>query len=81
MQESTNNAKKIVNFRVALINYFVKLVINNFIENLEKIDNGRYNYELLYDDPLQIAKLLGDFERKNVFLQLYHGKESGYSEK
>lgn len=71
MQESTNNAKKIVNFRVALINYFMKLVINNFIENLEKIDNGRYNYELLYDDPLQIAKLLGDFERKNVF-NLYH---------
>ena len=49
----------------------MKLVINNFIENLEKIDNGRYNYELLYDDPLQIAKLLGDFERKNVF-NLYH---------
>lgn len=71
MPKFTNNAKSIVNFRVALISYFIKLVINNFINNLEKIDAGTYNYELLRDDPLQIAKLLGDFERKNIF-KLYH---------
>lgn len=67
MKTATNNAKKIVNFRIALIRYFITRVIDTFINKLEDIDNGVYNNELLYDDPLQIAKLLGDYEKKYIF--------------
>ena len=59
--------KKDVNFRVYLINYFVKLALKNFIQNLEAIDKGTYNSELLLDDPLHIAKALGKYAREDLF--------------
>lgn len=63
--------KRCVNFRVALINYFVNLALNNFIHNLESIDNGTYSEELLSDDPLKISDMLGNFQ----YECLYQSKE------
>ena len=59
--------KQDVNFRVFLISYFVKLALKNFIQNLEAIDNGTYNRELLQDDPLHIAEALGIYAREDLF--------------
>ena len=59
--------KKDVNFRVGLISYFVKLALNNFLLNLEAIDKGTYNKELLLDDPLHIAEALGNYAREYLF--------------
>lgn len=68
--------KHCVNFRVALISYFVQLALHNFIQNLEKIDNGTYDKELLSDDPLMISEILGTFQ----YERLYQSKEIIYAE-
>ena len=56
----------ILDFRVSLINYLTKLSINNFITNLEKIDKGKYDNELLKDDPYEIFEALSDFSLSRI---------------
>ena len=56
-----------VNFRVALISFFVRHAITCYMRNLEAIDRGTYSMELLADDPLMVAETLGKFARKNLF--------------
>lgn len=56
-----NDNHKFVNIRVKVINYLVKLASNNFIKNLEAIENGDYSNELLDDDPYKIEKVLKAF--------------------
>lgn len=67
LKDHSYKKKQDVNFRVGLINYFVRLALKNFVLNLEAIDNGTYNEELLKDDPLHIAKALGKYARENLF--------------
>lgn len=52
--------------REHLITYLVDLVIRNFIRNLEDIDKGIYNKELIYDDPNYVAKALKDFTKRKI---------------
>lgn len=59
--------KDVVNFRVYLISYLVTLSLENFITNLESIDNGSYNNELVKDDPLNIVKIIGKYLRANLY--------------
>lgn len=59
--------KNDVNFRVALVGYFVNLALKNFIANLQAIDEGTYSKELLEDDPLLVANALGKYARKCLF--------------
>lgn len=66
-QDMEPTRKDIVNFRVKLIQYFVDVAMNAYITNLDKIDKGEYKKELLEDDPNNLAKILGDFERKHIF--------------
>ena len=61
--------KNDVDFRVALVSYFVNLALKNFISNLKSIDSGDYKKELLEDDPLKIAKAISKFTRKYLFSQ------------
>ena len=61
------NRKKMVDFRVKLIQYFVNLATKNYIENLEKIDNGIYSLELLDQDVYQVEKALKRFNEKFIF--------------
>ena len=56
----------IVDFRVALIGYLTKLAIENFENNLGKIDNGEYSNELLKDDVYHVFGALGDFARYKI---------------
>ena len=67
LKDRNYEKKRDVDFRVALINYFVKLAIRNFINNLKDIDQGIYSKELLIDDPLHIAEALGVYARTNLF--------------
>jgi dGTPase len=56
----------IVDFRVALIGYLTRLAIENFENNLEKIDKGEYSNELLKDDDFQVFAALSDFARYKI---------------
>lgn len=67
LKDRNYEKKRDVDFRVALINYFVKLSVKNFINNLESIDQGTYNQELLNDDPLKIAEALGEYAKTYLF--------------
>lgn len=64
--KQSEEKKSQVNFRVKLIAYYMKLAINNFIENLEDIDNGRYNKELIEDDKNKVDEILNNFERTYI---------------
>lgn len=59
--------KNDVDFRVALIGYFVSHTLRTFIDNLSKIDIGTYDYELLEDDPLKIYEALKTLECDKLF--------------
>lgn len=61
------NRKKMVDFRVKLIGYFVNLATRNFINNLENIDKGEYSYELLDQDEYKVEKALKVFNEKYIF--------------
>ena len=52
--------------REHLITYLVDLAIRNFINNIEDIDKGVYNKELVYDDPNKVAKALKDFTKRAI---------------
>jgi len=59
--------KKMVDFRVFLIQYFVNLATKNYIENLSSIEAGTYSNELLDDDPFRVEEALKLFTQKHIF--------------
>lgn len=61
------NRKKMVDFRVKLIQYFVNLATKNYIQNLENIDNGSYSCELLDQDDYKVEEALKNFNVKYIF--------------
>jgi len=58
---------KIVNLRIYLIKRLVDLAVKNFTENIKKIYDGKYNYELIYDDKDDLAKKLQEFCVTEIF--------------
>ncbi len=64
--KNSNEITKLVQLRIFLIAYLVKLAQTNFINNLEKIVAGVYNEELIKDDPLNVASSLFDFCKLNI---------------
>lgn len=64
-----NDKRKMVDLRVKLIKYFVELALKNFNKNLEDIDNGTYNHELLDEDEFGMGKALGNFAKRYIFTQ------------
>ena len=52
--------------REHLITYLVDLTIRNFNANIEGIDKGEYNNELVYDDPNHVAEALKDFTKRKI---------------
>lgn len=63
-----NDITKIVSFRITIIAQLVKLAINNFVKNLEKIESGKYNEELIEDDPdNNLAKILQNICKEKIF--------------
>lgn len=59
--------KNIVDFRVKVVQYLVEITTSIFIDKLEDIDNGRYDTELLKDDPYCLADILGEYARAYIF--------------
>lgn len=71
----TNNNTKIVNIRIKLISYFVKLAFKNFMDNLDLIENGNYNKELIEDDNDKIYKIVKSFSN-----QIFKSREINFLE-
>lgn len=64
----SDEKRKICDFRVKAIRYFVNLALKNFKNHLEEIDKGEYNKELIEDnDCLSIA--MQDFAKEYIFPQ------------
>lgn len=59
-----NDTTKVVNFRIKIIQQLVLLAVENFNKNLDKIEKGEYNEELILDDENELAislkKICGD---------------------
>ena len=66
--DSTNQSKKWVSYRTAIISYLVKTATKNFTKNLRKIENGNYFKELIEDGD-ELAKSLQKFSEKRVLSQ------------
>ncbi len=59
--------KKVVNLRIQLIGRLVKLAIDVFITNYQKIKDGEYHTELIFDDKSGLAESLSKFTIQNIF--------------
>lgn len=80
VDKDQNNTYKIVNVRIKLIAYFVNLAFNNFINNLDKIEIGEYNQELIEDDSDNIYKIVKSFSTEIFKSREINNLEStGYS--
>lgn len=77
---NVNDSYKIVNIRIALIRHFVNLAFNNFEKNLEEIEKGEYNFELIQDDEDKLFKLVESFS-KLIFnsREINNLESTGYS--
>lgn len=61
------DSNKIVNIRIELIDYLVEFCFNEFIKNLNSIEEGKYNNELLNKDPLEITLILEKITHEKIF--------------
>ena len=61
-----DNRRLILDFRVKLINYLVEHTVKVFCANLEEIDRGSYDKELLKDDPFCINDAISDFTYRYI---------------
>lgn len=60
------NRRLILNFRVKLISYLVRHTIDTFVNNLELIDLGSYDNELLDDDLYHINDAIKEFTKRYI---------------
>lgn len=58
---------KMTDLRVKLLAYLIEMAGNEFIAQLESIDNGTYDQELVDADPYKICKSLSKFAKKKIF--------------
>lgn len=56
----------ILDFRVKLITYLVNVATSTFVSNLDKIDSGEYDSELLKNDELLISEALSEFTYRYI---------------
>lgn len=71
---------KIVSARIKLIAYFVKISFDNFINNLDRIENGTYNEELIEDDNNNVYEIVKSFSTEIFKSREINNLEStGYS--
>lgn len=79
--DSMNPTTQMVNIRIALIGYLVNLAFSNFEKNLELIENGEYDLELIKDDPDKIKKLIQKFSIEKIFSsrEINYLESTGYA--
>lgn len=68
-KDKRTDKKKMVDFRICVISYFVKLAVKNFVDNLEGIDKGTYTKELIEDDSNKISKAFQRFAQERIYTQ------------
>ncbi|HEV7645202.1 MAG TPA: dNTP triphosphohydrolase [Pyrinomonadaceae bacterium] len=61
------NTTKIVNIRIHIIQTLVNLAIANFEGNIDEIENGTYNKELIDEDENLLAAKLQSITRDRIF--------------
>jgi dGTPase len=68
-ENNTNGIEitRVAALRIYLLQRLVELASTNFLKNLEQIQAGEYNLELIDDDPTQLAKCLRSFSWNNIF--------------
>lgn len=68
-KESDPDKKKVVQLRSDLMSYFVNQTVNRFMSNLDRIIEGDFNEELLFDesDPQNLAKLIQASSRDRIY--------------
>ena len=62
-----NDVTKLVNFRIQVIQALVVLAFKNFEDNIDLIESGQYNKELIDDDENQLAKRLIEICADKIF--------------
>ena len=67
--EEDRKSKNIVLLRLKLINLLVDTAIGNFLKNYDEICDGKYNKELVEEDPYQLESVLKKFCIENIFSQ------------
>ena len=67
VNEKTNNTTKIVRIRIELIQYLVNHAINEFVENIDKIENGVYNEELIFSKKIELPRILREICVDKIF--------------
>lgn len=72
---------KIVEIRICLISYLVNKAFSNFESNIEKIENGQYNKELINDDDCHIGEGLSKICSTKIFSSrnINYLETAGYS--
>ena len=58
--------RHILEFREKLIDYLIKVTVKVFVDNLDKINEGSFDYELLDLDEYMVSKALGAFTRQYI---------------
>lgn len=60
--------KRWISLRTALLGYLLRVAIRNFVKNLNKIESGTYNNELI-EDGCPLTKELQKFAKKHILSQ------------
>jgi len=81
IENNDTNKSKIVSIRILLIGYLVKLAFDNFENNLEAIENGIYNKELIEDNDCGVTKALKYLTTKYILKsrEINYLESTGYS--
>lgn len=66
-KQHTNNTKKIVSLRIALIGNLVENAVKEFEEKIDEIENNNYNRELLDEKENRLVKILASISREKIF--------------
>ncbi len=73
--KSLGDNSKIVAIRIALIDYFVNLAFEVFIDKLDEIETGKFSAELIEQDNLKIFSIL-----KKISGKIFQSREINYLE-
>ena len=66
--EDPSNQKEWVSYRTALLTYLMGVATNNFVDKLEEIESGKYNYELI-EDRDNLYEVLREISQKKILAE------------
>lgn len=80
-EPNVNDEARMIFVRIALIDYLVTLAFNNFENNIDLIEQGKYHKELVEDDDENIHQILSNICIDKIFStrEINHLETTGYS--